>query len=84
MVRTVPANLDEGMETGLVDTSEQRQAIEGIQDSLDDDVTNDGRRALANELMQLCCLVITQDLSAAKLYDSPLMHTWQCGQSTRR
>ena len=28
----------------------------------------------ANELMKLCRLVITEELSAAKLYNSPLMY----------
>ena len=74
MVRTVPADSDEGTETGVVYTKEQRQAIENIQGLLDDDLTSEGLPALADELMQLCRLVITQDLSAAKLYDSPLMH----------
>ncbi len=72
MVRTVPADPDEGTETGVVYTKEQRQAIEDIQDSLDDDGTDEGLPALANGLMQLCHLVVTQ--SATKLYDSPLMH----------
>ncbi len=74
MVRTVPADSDKPTKTGVVYTSEQRQAIEDIQDSLDNDGTNKGLPALANELMQLCRQVITQDLSVAKLYDSPLMH----------
>lgn len=74
MVRTVPADSDEDTETGVVYTREQRQAIEDIQDSVDDDMTSEGLPALADELMQLCRLVITQDMSAAKLYDSPLMH----------
>ena len=77
MVRTVPADSDEGTETGVVYMSEQQQAIEDIQGSLDDGVTNEGLPALASELMQLCRLVITQDLSAAKLYDSPLCITCQ-------
>ena len=63
MVRTMPADLDEGTEIGVV--------YSGL---ADDDVTNKGLPALASELMQLCCLVITQELSAAKLYDSRLMH----------
>ena len=34
--------------------------------------------------MKLCGLVIMQDLSAAKVYDSPLMYYLGCAGSTRR
>lgn len=74
MVRTVPDDTEEATETGVTYTAEQRRAIEDIQDSLDDDESEEGLPALASELMKLCGLVIMQDLSAAKLYDSPLMH----------
>lgn len=74
MVRTVPADANKTTETGIVYTREQREAIEDIQDSLEDDNGEVGLDVLANEVMKLCCLVIMQDLSATKLYDSPLMH----------
>ena len=74
MVRTAPDDAEEAMETGVNYTVEQPLAIEGIHDSLEDDESGEGLPALASELMKLCGLVIMQDLSAAKLYDFPLMH----------
>lgn len=74
MVRTVPADFDEPTETGVMYTKEQREAIEDIHDALDDDDSDVGLAALASIVMRLCRLVVTQDLSATKLYDSPLMH----------
>ena len=60
----------------MIYTEEQRRAIEDIQDSLDDndDDSHEGLLVLTSELMNICRLVITQDFSATKLYDSPLMH----------
>lgn len=74
MVRTEPADFDEPSETGIIYTKEQWQAIEDIQDTLDNHNSNESPPALANELMQLCRLVVKQDLSRAKLCDYPLMH----------
>ena len=71
---TVPADFDDPSETRVIYTKEQREAIEDIQDELDDDDRDVGLTTLASKGMRLCRLVITQDLSAMKLYDSPLMH----------
>ena len=64
-----PDDAEEAIETGVTYTVEQPLAIEGIQDSLEDDESGEGVPALASELMKLCGLVIMQDLSGAKLYD---------------
>ena len=78
MVRTVPALDDDDdngeTETGVIYTQDQRDAIEDIHDDLDDDDSDVGLATLASNVMRLCRLVVTQDLSATKLYDSPLMH----------
>ena len=74
MVRTVPADFDEPTETGVIYTKEQREAIEDIHDAMDDDDSDVGLAALASNVMKLYRLVVMQDLSKTKLYDSPLMH----------
>lgn len=78
MLRTVPGFSDDATisleATTIVYTNKQPEAIEDIHDELDVDTTNDCLSELASKLMALCRLLITQDLSAYKICDSPLMH----------
>jgi hypothetical protein len=71
-----------GVETGAKYSQDQWEAIQRLRDHLKEPESpgNDSMYAedqgpnLTNALMRLCMLVVMQDTSSIKLYESPLMH----------
>jgi hypothetical protein len=80
-MRTAPAEWGDESETGVQFTNEQLESIQKIRiilqtDPPEDEFTEEEERdqALTTELMQLCMLIVMQDMSKISVYDSPLMH----------